>query len=114
MATTERTAPGPSKPEMRYPDGWEPRMFAGEELDNPEWTARSWRAKAEVEFDADGRADHVFLTEPSGLAKVDARLARGIHRWRLLDGSAARRGEVEWVVPGGMGDAVVPLVKSGE
>ena len=88
-----------AKAEMRFPEGWEPRMFSGVELDYPNWTARGWRAKAEVEFDADGRAEHVFLTEPSGVAKVDSRLARGIRRWRLLDGRAARRGEVAWVVP---------------
>ena len=94
-------ASGPAKAEMRFPEGWEPRMFSGVELDYPEWTAKPWRAKAEVEFDADGRPEHVFLTDPSGVAAVDARLARGIRRWRLLDGRAARRGEVEWVVPGG-------------
>ena len=113
LAATEKTAPGPSKPEMRYPEGWEPRMFSGVELDYPEWTSRSWRAKAEVEFDAAGRPEHVFLTEPSGLAKVDARLARGIHRWRLLDGAAARRGEVEWVVPMGAGKSTSMLSDGG-
>jgi hypothetical protein len=91
---------GGAKAEMRYPEGWEPRMFSGVELDYPEWTSEGWRAKAEVEFNADGRAEHVFLTVPSGVEEVDARLARGIRRWRLLDGRAARRGEVEWVVPG--------------
>jgi hypothetical protein len=85
--------------EMRFPEGWEPRMFSGVELDYPNWTARGWRAKAEVEFDVDGRAEHVFLTQPSGVEEVDTRLARGIRRWRLLDEATARRGEVEWVVP---------------
>jgi len=92
---------GSSKAEMRLPEGWEPRMFSGVELDYPEWTTGGWRAKVEVEFDADGRVDHVFLTVPSRVAEVDARLARGIRRWRLLDEEAARRGEVEWVVPAG-------------
>lgn len=86
---------------MRFPDGWEARMFSGVELDFADWAPMGWRARAEVEFDGEGRPVHVFLTRKSGLPEVDARLARGVRRWRLLEGSAMRRGEVEWVATGG-------------
>lgn len=88
---------------MEFPEGWEPRLFSGIDLDYGGWTSEAWSARVEVEFDARGVAGSALVAQSSGIEEVDRRLARNVRSWRLLEDSAPRRGVVVWRSPAGTG-----------
>lgn len=92
--------PPAALPRIDFPAGWEPRIFAGLDLDYPAWAPSiSWTATADLAFDAGGNPVSVLLDRSSGDAAIDRRLARSAASWRLLDPAAPRRGKVTWRVP---------------
>ena len=92
--------PEAEAPRMGFPPGWESRLFSGIDLDYGKWAAEPWGARVDMRFDGDGVAESVLLSQPSGIADVDRRLARSARRWRLLDPGAPRTGSVGWRSPG--------------